>query len=295
MPGKHIRITIKLFNEAETQIFIVKRIILFRYHNNLELCKDRLEFFRRLNPDISIYGLYGGKEDEFELYHEKLQKYFEHNYCIKNKPAQWKWQHSDLVYRLWYNDVGCQIAFDSVIVLEWDLVFFEPVENIYGFVDKHQVGLTGLIPLHKIEKKWFWTRDPQQRKNWQKLLDYVKDQWQYSASPFASLCPGVILPKSFLEKYNQIEVPELCHDELRIPLFAQALGYSLTDLGFFKKWFSKSEWKYFNCNNRYIEQKTIHKELSKEKGRRVFHPFREKIELSFPVQFQYKPNHGNNY
>ncbi|MFW6227205.1 MAG: hypothetical protein ACOC31_03790 [Bacteroidota bacterium] len=263
----------------------MKSIILFRYHNSPEFCKDRLEFIRKLNPEVPIYGLFGGEEDEFEFYHEELQQFFNQNYCIKNKSAQWKWQHSDLAYRMWFKDLGCNIEFDSVIVLEWDLVFFEPIGKIYEFVQQDQVGLAGLVPLKEIEKKWFWTRNPEQRKNWLKLLDYVETQLDYSESPFASLCPGVMLPKRFLEKYSQIEVPELCHDELRIPLFAQALGFELTDLGFFKKWFSKNEWKYFNCNNHNIDQEIIQKELAKTKGRKVFHPFREEIKTSFPALF----------
>lgn len=260
----------------------MKRIILYRYHNNIDFCKDRLEFINKLNPDVPIYGLFGGEEHDFRLFDSELNQFFQHNYCITGKSAQWKWQHSDLVYRLWFKDIGHTIDFDSVVVLEWDLILFESIEKTYGFVQRDQVGLTGLTPLKKIEKKWFWTRDPEQRENWLKLYEYVQSTFSYSAAPYASLCPGVILPKSFLKKYSQIDVPELCHDELRIPLFAQALGFDVVDLGFYKKWFSKSEWRYFNCNNWGIELKLIQNELAKKKGRRVFHPFREKIQLSFP-------------
>lgn len=255
----------------------MKLIILYRYHNNLDFCLDRLNFIKKLNPDIPIFGLYGGVEKDFSVFSEALKHLLENNYCIKGKSSKWKWQHSDLAYRLWYTDFGHSIEFDSVVVLEWDLLIFQPLETVYKNVGINEVGLTGLVELEQVEKKWFWTGNPKQRKKWLRLLDYVKKNHDYKQHPFASLCPGVILPKCFLELYSRIDVPELCHDELRIPLFAQIFGCKLIDLGFYKKWYSKREWKYFNCNDLDIEVKLINKELSKIDGRRVFHPFREKI------------------
>jgi hypothetical protein len=235
-----------------------------------------------MNPNIPIYGLYGGEESEFESYNQKLSEFFEHNYCIRNKSGLWKWKNSDLVYALWFKDIGNEIDFDSVVVLEWDLIFLEPIDVIYSHVHPLEVGLTGLTPLSEIEDKWYWTKNPEQRKNWLQLLEFVKKEFGYADSPFASLCPGVVLPKLFLKKYSKLKIPTYGHDELRIPLFAQILGFKLVDLEFQKKWFSKRERKYFNCNDLNISTKTIQNEVSRVKGRRVFHPFRELISLSFP-------------
>jgi hypothetical protein len=253
------------------------RIILYRYHNNIDFCIDRLGMIQKNNPGMPIYGLFGGKEEEYPLFDKALGHIFSGNYCIKEKNAFWKWKNSDLAYRLWFKDYGTNIPFSSLVVLEWDLILFESIAKIYQHVDENQVGLTGLVPLSKIEKEWFWTRDAEQRKFWLKLLDHVKTIHGYDGQPYGALCPGACLPRNFLEKYAAIEPSELCHDELRLPLYAQALGFELADTGFYKKWFSKKEWKYFNCNNLDISVERINKELKKNKGRRVFHPFREKI------------------
>ena len=77
------------------------------------------------------------------------------------------------------------------------------------------------------------------------------------------------------EEYSKEEVPVLCHDEVRIPIIAQSLGYQLRDTGFFREWFSKKEFQFFNCNGTYISPEVIQRESSKPNGRRVFHPVRE--------------------
>ena len=265
----------------------MNRIILYRYHNNPDFCIDRLKSIKQYNPHTPVYGMFGGEEDEYEAYNDILKDYLDGNYCIRNKSSFWKWKNSDLAYRLWFMDYGKNIQFDSIVVLEWDLILFDNIENIYGHINADQIGLTGLTPLSKIEKEWFWTRNPEQRKYWLELLEHVEKEFNYNEQPHGALCPGVCLPRKFLEKYASIEPLELCHDELRIPLYGQALGFSLVDTGFYKKWFSKKEWKYFNCNNQDIKLKRINKELGKKKGRRVFHPFREILE---PIEFKiYKP------
>lgn len=264
----------------------MKKIILYRYHENLEFCIDRLAFIRGLNPGVPVYGLYGGPDKDCKRFATALSSFLDDNYCIRNKSGFWKWGNSDLAFRLWYQDFGYQLDFDSVVVLEWDLILFEPIEKLYAHIQPGQVGMTGLTPLSKVEKKWFWTRDPEQRQKWLQLLDYVSRHHHYDQAPYASLCPGVIMPKAFLEAYNTIEIPELAHDELRLPLFAQVLGFELADLGFFKKWFSAREWRRFNCNNLPISDQIISKELSKDDGRRAFHPYRELISERFPQFMQ---------
>jgi len=250
------------------------RIILYRYHNNVDYCIDRLKMIKKYNPDILIYGLYGGEEKHYADFEKDLECFLDGNYCIKNKSQFWKWKNSDLAYRLWYKDYGYKLSFDSLIVLEWDLIMFDSLDNIYKNIKEEQVGLTGLVPLRSIEKEWFWTRDPEQRSYWLELLTLVKNQFGFEGEPYGALCPGVSLPRKFLEAYTVIDPSELCHDELRLPLYAQALGFELVDTGFYKKWFSRKEWKYFNCNNKSITLKIIKRELKKDNGRRTFHPFR---------------------
>jgi hypothetical protein len=43
----------------------MKRIILFRFHERAEVCRNRLDLLKRHNPEAAIYGLYGGNESSY--------------------------------------------------------------------------------------------------------------------------------------------------------------------------------------------------------------------------------------
>ena len=257
----------------------MKRIGLLRYHNQAEMCINRLKLFHHFNPEVPVYGLFGGKEEEFSMYDDQLKDHLAGNYCLRNVSDEWKWRNGDLAFRLWYKDFGCHLDFQMVHILEWDLLMFDSLDSLYSHIPKNGLGVTGLTPLKKIYKKWFWTRNQEQQAEWEELYQFVHDTFSIAEPPFASAGPGLALPKSFLERYTRISVPELSHDELRIPLFAQAFGYPLYNTGFYRKWFSEKEWKYFNCNAFDISWSTIQKELHNKKGRRVFHPYRDLINL----------------
>jgi hypothetical protein len=257
----------------------MKRIGLFRYHNNPEFCKNRIELFHHYNPETPAYGLFGGNEQAFPAYSEMLKGHLAGNYCLKNVSDEWKWKNGDLAFRLWYKDYGHRLGFDVVHILEWDLVMFDTLDNLYGHIPDNAAAVTGLTRLKKVFKKWFWTRDLKQRQEWDQLNRYIHSHFGNSMTPYASVGPGLVLPRSFLEQYTQFPVPDWSNDELRIPLFLQSLGFEIYDTGFYKKWFSEREWKYFNCNGFDISWSVIKKELNKKGGRRVFHPYRQMISI----------------
>jgi hypothetical protein len=257
----------------------MKRIGLFRYHDHLEICKNRLELFRYLNPEIDIYGLYGGNKDNFHATCVQLNHYFSGNYCIEGKSDLWKWKNGDLSVRNWYIDYGKNIDFDMVHIFEWDLMMTESLDKLFSHIPNNALGITGLTSLKKLENKWYWTRNSNQRTEWEALKSLLKANYNFTGPYFASVGPGLSLPKSFLNLYATVEVPEYGNDELRLPAFAAAMGFQLYDTGFVKKWNGKNEKNYFNCNEYEIPVKTVLGQLSRKNGRRVFHPFRDKIKI----------------
>lgn len=75
----------------------MKRIILFRFSKELAICENRLQLLKHLNPTIPIYGIFGGADEEADIYKEKLSAYFDHFWSITNKTPSWKWKNIDLV------------------------------------------------------------------------------------------------------------------------------------------------------------------------------------------------------
>ena len=277
----------------------MKRLILFRFHKGPIVSKNRLELLRAFNPGIDIFGLYGGEEGNFRDIAKALSQHLVHAYCISGKSQEWKWKHSDLAIRLWYKEYGYRLSFDMLHIVEWDLLLFSSIRQLYGHIPKNGVGLTALTPLENVKSRWGWTYLLEAHKGeWSELLELVTHKFHYDQKPYASLGPGVCLPREFLEEYGSIDIPELCHDEVRLPLFAQILGFRLCDTGFNKKWFDEAEMKVFNCQNQEIETSIIREELSKPSGRRVVHPYRSVFMLDRPtlspsqVKFlRYKPGH----
>lgn len=252
----------------------MERIIIFRFHDNPAICTDRLRLIRKFNPGIAIYGIYGGDPERMGDF-AGLGKYFENLFSVANETADWKWKNSDLALRAWFGTVGKNIVFDMLHLIEWDLLFFDSIDVLYRDIPADALGLTALVPLDSVEKKWVWTsRDPYVSE-WRQLLALARDGYGYSQKPMASLGPGCCLPRSFLERYCALDVPSLCHDELRLPLFGQVLGFKLCDTGFYKKWFDGDEHRFFNCLDMEIDPAVIVAELEKNGGRRVFHPFRK--------------------
>ncbi len=235
-----------------------------------------MDLLRRHNPGTPIYGLFGGDESLYPRVQQSLEQEFSHLYCLRDKTPIWKWLNGDLAVRDWYRMIGRDLQFDMLHVVEWDLVLLDSLEKIYREVPKGGVGITGLIPLKLIKDKWLWPRlenwwVPQ----WKQLLALSREKYRYTAEPYASLGPGLCLPKEFLELYAACEVPELCHDEVRLPLFAQNLGFDLYDTKFYGGWFDPHDEIFFNSTNKEIELEVINNELGNPDGKRAFHPYRD--------------------
>jgi hypothetical protein len=263
----------------------MQRAILFRFHNHLRVCRNHVQLLATFNPGTPIFGVFGGPERLFPLLRHWTRAIFgsavTNLYCISGQSRQWKWANSDLVVRLWYRDVGRQYPFDVLHVVEWDLALFAPLAEAYARVPPDGVGLTGLTPLAAVEDRWGWTAEEPHRTEWRELLEFARTRLGYDLAPYACIGPGVCFPRAFLERYLDIDLPPLCHDELRLPLLAQILGFRLYDTGFFRRWFDADETRFFNADTVAVDSAVMKDELSKPSGRRAFHPSRDLVRASW--------------
>lgn len=264
-----------MFKEKLDPLCSMKRIILYRYHHKFSQNRDLLRFIKYLNPSVQIYGIYGGPFENYSEATAYLNDYLVHNYFIRDKDYLWKWKNGDMTYQMWFNEYGYQVDFDIMHAIEWDLVYFEPLDKLFAEIPENSLALTGLIPLWRIKRKWYWTNDKDKKEEWNQLIGIFKDKYNYSAKPYATNGPGTSLPRIFLEKLKEMNIPELELDEIRIPLYAQKFGLKMVNTNFYRKWFSRKEYKSFNCNNLSIKLENVKNQLSDRNGRRVFHPFRE--------------------
>ena len=125
-----------------------------------------------------------------------------------------------------------------------------------------------------LQEKWSWTSIEPYKSEWNKLLALARNKFNYSMRPYVCTFAGACFPKKFLAKYSLLDIPELCNDEARIPLFAQILEFKLHDTGLYKR-NEENEDIFFNIEIQDIETKTIKNEIFKLSGRRVFHPYKK--------------------
>jgi hypothetical protein len=272
-------------SQQEMRSLIPKRIVVFRFDRNPLVCRAHVAHIRRLNPGLQIHGLYGGphgyRRAAFRLAGRRVLGL--DSLWLSPHSGRWNWWNADLGLAMWYRDVGHRLDFEVLHFLEWDILLLEPLDEFFASVPADAVGLTGLTPLPAVAGHWEWLRTPERRRQWEQLLADVRTRWGYDQTPYVCWGAGPCIPRSFIERLAELPPPKACPapgEELRMPLFAQVLGYDLVDNGFRDSWDDPAEDRFFNLNSFEIEPSTIAAELARPDGRRAFHPVRKPFRFS---------------
>jgi hypothetical protein len=252
----------------------VTRAVLLRFHKAPLVCRSKVTLLRTLNPGISVHGVCGGDQPVMR----RIGKYVVGLDGLHASELSGKhWMDLDLVVRDWYREVGSTLSFDVLHLVEWDLLFVAPLDELYAGVPEGAVGLTALTPVSELGE-WTWLRREGERRNWERLLDVARRDWGYDDIPHGCVGPGPVFPRAFLEAYAAVEPPIIAHDELRLPLFAQILGFPIVDNGLRGPWRGEREHAFFHFRSAEIELETIRSELAKPDGARAFHPVRRRLD-----------------
>jgi hypothetical protein len=247
----------------------------------LDVCANRLELLHRFNPGVPIIGLWGGHRFKLQEARQALASRLEDIWNIPVESPLWKWQHGDLSLLMWHRDQGRRIPFDMLHLVEWDLLPLASLDRIYGEKGRNGVALTGLTPLERIERDWYWTAVEPYATQWRRLQEHVRNRYGWQGPYLACQGPANAFSSAFLERYAQEAIPQLANEELRIPLYAQALGFEVEGLPhIYREIKDPKAMKFFNCEKAPIRTHTIRWELLKPWGRRVFHPYRKIWKLS---------------
>lgn len=263
-------------HEEETARATPRRAALLQFHDDFEVCRDRVETLRAFNPGLAVHGLFGGPHDAAAEAEARLGPSLDSFLALGGSPARWK-KYTDLAVREWYRQAGERLPFDMLHVIQWDLLLCDSLDALYATIPADALGLTGLTPLAAIADRWHWTRCEPARSESERFLAWGRDRFALDGVPLACLGPGYCLPREFLSRFADLEVPELGHDELRLPLLGQALGFRLADTGFYPAWFDARTEELFNANGDALDPGRILEELGRPGGRRAFHPCRQAL------------------
>lgn len=254
--------------------------ILFWFYKEPEICKDRLELIKRFNPEVAIYGLYGGPVDEAKKYSGFLQEYLDDFYITSfvDKESSWLWINGDIMILDWYESRGKNLVWDSIMIVQWDMLIYDSIVRQFKDMTKDQIFLSGYRTLDKgIEGKWNWTRpDGKERENFLRFMNYVDKEYNYRKKLKCCLFILEIFPRSFFEQWSKVKDKEVGMLEYRIPTFAEIFHTPVfqKDVGVW--WFNKKAYEGktpMNARALEIEKKYIEKQLRKNDGYRIFHPY----------------------
>lgn len=284
----------------------MKLAILFWFYKELEVCQNRLKILRHNNPTTPIYGLYGGDLAVVDQYKSALSPYLDDFYAFsETKDSYWKWIQGDLMITQWYRDRGKDLEWDTIAIVQWDMLVFGAVEQIFSMLEPGQILLSGLRPIAEVESDWQWTspKIPDRREQYLKFCEYIRKTHDYKQNPLGCLFIVVAFPRTFLAQYSNVSEPELGFLEYRIPMYAQIFGTPFCENHPFQAWWVDTD-PVFRAKNpvkkaidslslrlnpnplnpakREISLIPISRHLSTQNGARIFHPYNQ----IFPMKKQ---------
>ena len=249
--------------------------ILFWFYKEPEICENRLELLKKYNPDLKIFGLYGGEISKAEEYQEKLGKYLDDFYTFTaSTDEDWKWINGDLMILDWYEKRGMNLEWDSIAVVQWDMLVFDSLQNQFPDIQKDEIFVSGLKKMSDgLENKWHWTKPGNEdTPNYYSFKEYIKTHYNYNEPVMCSLFILEIFPKLFFEKYLTVENKEIGMLEYKVPTYAKIFNipFYIKDLGV--QW-HKTGGLPLNAIPQELSEEYIKEELDKKDGWRIFHPY----------------------
>jgi hypothetical protein len=248
--------------------------ILFWFYKEPEICENRLQLLKKHNPDLKIFGFFGGEESEAPLFKEKLNKYLDDFYVCPEKDSDIKWIHGDLMILDWYDQRGRNLEWDSIVVAQWDMLVFDSFKNQLPGIQKDQIFFSGLRKLDpELENRWHWTKpDGEERQDFLNFREYVKNKYGYTAVLPCCLFILEIIPRLFFDKYLSVENKKVGMLEYKTPTYAKIFGVPFYERDLGVQW-AVGEETPMNAEPEEIKTEYIERELSKPNGWRIFHPY----------------------
>jgi hypothetical protein len=251
--------------------------ILFWWYKEPEICADRLRLLRRLNPDLPIYGLYGGPPQSGNV-STCMPSLLDDDWAYaEDRSAEWKWHHGDLMLSAWYRERGMKLAWDTLVIMQWDMLALAPLRRIFGNVARDEIFLPGLRAIEEVGPHWWWTRPgTPQHDEFMRFREMMAARYGFKGPYLACQFVTGIMPRGFMEGYVSNPEPELGFLEYKMPAFASCMGLKLLKYpGFDVVWpmdINSKDRVTLTAAKREVGDALIASECLKPTGARLFHP-----------------------
>ncbi len=264
----------------------MKLAILFWFYKDAAICRNRLKLLRRYNPDTPIFGLYGGDPAQAATFQSALACYLDDFFVYPEaKDNEWKWFNGDLVITKWYRRRGHLLSWDTIVVVQWDMLIFGKLAEVFSELKEGELLLSSLRPVEEVANWWEWVTQHKQR--YEAFVEHLKREHGYDGPAYCCQFVVACLPRRFCEQYSVIRNPELGFIEYRLPTYARVFGIPFCGSRTFDCWWpadpaTKHLFKHhrpLSAAGVRLPYRVLFSHLLRPRGARVFHPFFKTVPL----------------
>jgi glycosyltransferase involved in cell wall biosynthesis len=276
----------------------VELAILFWCYKKPETCAGRVRLLRHYNPDKPIYVLFGGNPAEAHLFETEFHTYIDDFYVFaEDRPPFWKWKNGDMLISRWFSERGHRLKWDSIVIAQWDMLMFAPVEQLFLHLQKNEVLLSGALPMKENEQGFLWwlgsANDPQVERWWRDTDDvvdppsagentcrevsaFLRENQLTKQDLWWCIFIVVVFPRKFLERFSARKEPETGFLEYTIPTLAKVWGFDICTRHSYNPWHGGNEHMYdkmLNASREECPDRYVLLHLLDPWGDRIFHPY----------------------
>lgn len=258
--------------------------ILFWCYRAAPFCVQRLRTLRHYNPSTPIYVLFSGRSLDEQDFARAMASLIDDFYAYKvpTHPA-WRWLNGDLVIAEWFRARGRLLSWDTIAVVQWDMLVLGSVDRVFEGLKADQILLSGTRPIREVEGWWSWVNRDHvaHRARFEQFVTHLGTTFGSLREPFCCVFVVACLPRTFLTLYERY-ASDAGFLEYRVPMYAQALGIPFADSVRFPVWIRedpRARWynvraRALNGFGREIAWSIIALQMSLPNGSRLFHPVR---------------------
>jgi hypothetical protein len=219
----------------------MKLAILFWFYKEIAVCKNRIDLLRRLNPDTKIYGLFGGETTDALVVKSQLGPFLDDLYIYtENHDTRWKWLNGDLMIAQWHFDRGRELEWDTLVIVQWDMLMLRPIESLFGMLHPGEMLLSGLRPTSEVEMWWPWLQESNfaAKRNRDAFVSYLHQEHGYTEEMLCCLFIVACFPRRFLDRYVEAGPPKIGFLEYKVPTLARVFGVPFCQRHAFIPWWA---------------------------------------------------------
>jgi len=257
----------------------MKPSVLFWFYKDFDVCKERLRKLRVLNPEVTVFALYGGMAGDIPAAQAALLGLVDDFYAYPHaKDPKWKWKHGDQLIATWYKERGQQLNWSTLFVMQWDMLIVEPLDSLFAELNPDEILLSGYRPFESVSTWWPWAKptDP----DLITFKSFLKDKFDYDGELFACLFIVACLPRKFLQQYAEVDHADIGFLEYKMPSLAHIFGTPICQTHRFDPWWAADpstkhvlrSQRWLNAVAQEVSWSAIILKIADDNAKKIFHP-----------------------